>query len=506
MLSEADKDLLRLKGITEAQLLEQLGRFRVGFPFLEVKKPATKGYGVVSLSEQDIQKYVNVWDDYLARGYKVMKFVPASGAASRMFKDLFNFLDKPLGVPETDFEKSFFQQIEKFAFFEKLNAISLSKTAKGVRQLMDEKRYKEVVNLLLTDVGLNYGSLPKGLLDFHKYNEGVRTAIEEHLVEGALYAAGKSGEVKLHLTVSQEHLNLFEVLLKDRKEEYEKLFNVKYDISFSVQDPSTDTIAVDEDNQPFRDKGNLLFRPGGHGALIQNLNRINSDIIFIKNIDNVVPDKIKKEQIKYKKVLAGMLVEVQQKIFRYLELLYRGNYTHDELIEILYFLQNELNTKNLETKYLEDSELALYLKAKLDRPLRVCGVVKNEGEPGGGPFYVVNSDGTISLQILEESQIDKSIERNSEMMKQSAYFNPVDLVCAVKGFEGQKFDLVKYIDPDTGFISLKTKDGKSLKALELPGLWNGAMSDWNTVFVEVPISTFNPVKTIQDLLRENHLS
>lgn len=332
----------------------------------------------------------------------------------------------------------------------------------------------------------------------------MRTPLEEHLVEGAMYACGKSGKVHVHFTVSPEHRELFRKLVEEKSDGFAKRYEVDYDITFSEQKPSTDTLAVDMDNRPFRDNGELLFRPGGHGALIENLNDLDADIIFIKNIDNVVPDRLKEDTNTYKKLIAGVLVSLQKRAFRYLELLESGRYTHEQVMEVLQFLQKELCCKNPEVKLLEDSELVIYLKKKLNRPMRVCGMVKNVGEPGGGPFLAYNADGTISLQILESSQIDMNDPEKKAMFERGTHFNPVDLVCAVRDYKGRKFDLTKHVDKSTGFISHKSKSGKELKALELPGLWNGAMSDWSTVFVEVPLTTFNPVKTVNDLLREQH--
>lgn len=448
--------------------------------------------------------YLDAWDAYTRTDKVVVKFVPASGAASRMFKNLFEFLGADYDVPETKFEKTFFEQIEKFAFYNDLNAACEKAFEKNIPALMAEGDYKAVVAALLEAAGLNYGALPKGLLKFHRYEDGSRTPLEEHLVEGALYAANKNGKVNVHFTVSPEHRRLFENLVADKAAVYAKKYGVDYNVTFSEQKPCTDTIAADMNNQPFRDNGKLLFRPGGHGALIENLNDLDADIIFIKNIDNVVPDKLKGDTVLYKKLIAGVLVVLQQKAFAYLELLDSGRYTHEQVLEILQFLQKKLFCKNPETKNLEDAELVLYLKEKLNRPMRVCGMVKNVGEPGGGPFLAYNSDGTISLQILESSQIDMDDPEKKEMFEKGTHFNPVDLVCAVRDYKGHKFDLVNFVDKATGFISYKSKNGKDLKALELPGLWNGAMSDWNTVFVEVSLSTFNPVKTVNDLLREQH--
>ena len=329
--------------------------------------------------------------------------------------------------------------------------------------------------------------------------------MEEHLAEGAMYAKNNAGEVNIHFTVSPEHVKLFEQLVMSKKAIFEDRFSVKYDISFSVQKPSTDTVAAAMDNTPFRDKNdNLLFRPGGHGALIENLNDVDADVVFVKNIDNVVPDSFKCSTVIWKKVLAGVLVTLQEKIFCYLNLIETGKYSHSQIEEMIHFLQNELCIRKPDIKDLEDADLILYIKNKLLRPIRVCGMVKNVGEPGGGPFLAVNPDGTVSLQVLESSQIDMNDPQKKALFEKGTHFNPVDLVCAVKNHKGEKYNLPDYVDKNTGFISHKSKDGRELKALELPGLWNGAMSNWNTVFVEVPISTFNPVKTVNDLLRPEH--
>jgi len=504
MITPQDKELLMQKGISEEQIAEQLACFEKGFPYLKLAAAASLEKGILAPAVDEQKLYLDAWDAYTRTDKVVVKFVPASGAASRMFKNLFEFLGADYDAPETKFEKTFFEQIEKFAFYDDLNAACEKMSGKDISALVSEGNYKAVVAALLEAAGLNYGALPKGLLKFHRYEDGNRTPLEEHLVEGALYAANKNGKVNVHFTVSPEHRRLFEALVADKAAVYAKKYGVDYNVTFSEQKPSTDTIAADMDNQPFRDNGKLLFRPGGHGALIENLNDLDADVIFIKNIDNVVPDKLKGDTVLYKKLIAGVLVALQQKAFAYLELLDSGRYTHEQVIEILQFLQKKLFCKNPETKNLEDAELVLYLKEKLNRPMRVCGMVKNVGEPGGGPFLAYNSDGTISLQILESSQIDMDDPEKKEMFEKGTHFNPVDLVCAVRDYKGRKFDLVNFVDKATGFISYKSKNGKDLKALELPGLWNGAMSDWNTVFVEVPLGTFNPVKTVNDLLRDQH--
>lgn len=504
MFTQEDLELLKRKGITSEKVEMQLEAFKQGFPFLKLKDCATLGNGILAIQEDDVTRYQQIWDKYLHQNKQILKFVPASGAASRMFKDLFEFIGATYEIPTTDFEKNFFQNITLFAFYHDLDQVCRVNEGKSIEELVTAAQYKAVVRNLLESTGLNYGSLPKGLLKFHQYQDSNRTAMEEHLVEGALYAANGAGEVNLHFTVSPEHKALFEALAQEKKALFEKQFGVKYHISFSVQKSSTDTIAADSENQPFRDHGNLFFRPGGHGALIENLKEMAADIIFIKNIDNVVPDHYKDATVKYKQILGGVVVAVQQQIFAYLELLESGKYTHEQLLEMLHFLQSVLFVKHPATPTLEDSELALYLISKFRRPLRVCGMVKNVGEPGGGPFLAFNADGTYSPQILESSQIDMQDAQAKALFNASTHFNPVDLVCAVRDKAGNPYDLQQYIDPQTGFISFKSKNGRELKALELPGLWNGAMSDWNTVFVEVPIETFNPVKTVNDLLRAQH--
>lgn len=503
MISKADQALLSKKGISAEQVAEQLKTFKTGFPFLKIESAATIGQGVLNPSQSEIDEYLKIWDSYCAEGNSILKFVPASGAASRMFKDLFGFLSAEYDAPVTDFEKNFFANIEKFAFYADLDATCRKNKSLSVKELIEQGKYKDVVFNLLDFTGMNYGSLPKGLLKFHNYDCCARTSAEEHFVEGAMYAA-TDGVVKLHFTVSPNHKALFEELVAERKEHYEQKFGVRYEISFSEQKQCTDTIAVDADNAPFRENGAIVFRPGGHGALIENLNDIDADVIFIKNIDNVVPDRLKPDTVTYKKLLAGILVDIQKKTFEYLRLIDSGKYTHEQVEEMIRFLQQVLQCRNADIKDMEDCDLVLYLRSKFNRPVRVCGMVKNVGEPGGGPFLAYNQDGTVSLQILESSQIDMANEIAKSMFENGTHFNPVDLVCAVKNYKGEKFNLPAYVDKNTGFISHKSKNGRELKAMELPGLWNGAMSDWNTIFVEVPLVTFNPVKTVNDLLRDVH--
>ena len=504
MLTQQDLKQLAQKGISEQQIETQLGQFKTGFPFLKLEAAAAIGRGIVAPTSDEGRKYVDAWQKYKAAGKRVVKFVPASGAASRMFKDMFAFVDADYDKPTTDFEKKYFDNIDKFAFYGELDAVCQKNNGKGIKELVKEGNFKAVAANMLKAEGLNYGQLPKGLLLFHNYPEGPRTPMEEHLVEGALYAAS-NGEAHVHFTVSHEHMDLFKQKVAQKADMYAKKYGIAYDITFSEQKPSTDTVAANPDGTPFRNSdGSLLFRPGGHGALIENLNEIEADVIFVKNIDNVVPDRLKGDTVLWKQIIAGVLVTLQKKAFEYLELLDSGKYTHEQIEEIIRFVQNDLCCRKADIKELEDADLVIYLRKKLNRPMRVCGVVKNVGEPGGGPFLTYNQDGTVSLQILESSQIDKSNKEYMEMFTKGTHFNPVDLVCAVRDYKGNAFDLPKFVDPTTGFISQKSKSGKELQALELPGLWNGAMSDWSTIFVEVPLSTFNPVKTVNDLLRDQH--
>jgi len=505
MITTSDEIRLKKKGISTSQINEQLNSFKKGFPYLKIHCAAEPGKGIVLVSEQEIPFLLKQWEDYLQNDAIILKFVPASGAASRMFKDLFEFLENKNNEPSNSFETKFFDEIEKFAFYDDLNKICIKNEGQTIDELILNKQYKTVVENLLLEKGLNYGSLPKGLLKFHSYPTEIRTPMQEHLVEGALYAATASGKVNIHFTVSKEHRLLFEDHFKNTVSLFEKKYNVTYNVGFSEQKPYTDTIAADVNDEAFRDNdGELVFRPGGHGALIENLNDLNGDVIFIKNIDNVVPDSLKENTTTYKKIIAGILVNLQKQSFGYLKEMENETLSKAKLSVIAQFCEIRLNNQHPDLHSLTDIELQKYLYTKLNRPIRVCGMVKNIGEPGGGPFLTLNSDGTVSPQILESSQIDMSNPVDKAIMMNSTHFNPVDLVCGVKDYQGKKFNLLQHVDKNTGFISLKSKNGKELKALELPGLWNGAMSDWNTIFVEVPIDTFNPVKTVNDLLRPQH--
>lgn len=505
MLTKSDIKQLEEKGISPETVKAQLERFETGFPFLKLQGAATPGNGVLVLDEEYVEQSVERWDKYIADGGEAIKMVPASGAASRMFKALFAFVDSDQDVPgEGSDVAEVIANIDKFAFIDDLNNALVKLHGLTAQELIAQNRYKEVIAGIINPEGLNYGALPKALLKFHSYDAGSRTPLEEQLMEAAQTVKTSDGDVKIHFTVSPEHREKFLAKLDKVLPKMEKKLGVKYDISLSEQKSSTDTIAANPDNTPFRENGKLVFRPGGHGALIENLNELKSPIVFIKNIDNVVPDSQRDDTIRYKKVLGGLLLMVRDKINGYLEKLETGKYTIENLRDIIIFMHDTLNIRHPQMKLMDDSELALYIKKKLHRPIRVCGVVRNTGEPGGGPYITYDADGSTSPQILESNQIDKNNAEYMEMMNHATHFNPVDLVCSLYDAEGRKFDLPKHVDPNTGFISSKSLHGHSLKALELPGLWNGAMSDWNTIFVEVPATTFNPVKTVNDLLRPVH--
>ncbi len=513
MFSKKDLNQIRSKGITIREIEKQINNFIKGFPFADLVGPATEGNGIIQFTEDEIENFIQYYDKH-SPGLSITKFVPASGAATRMFKNLYEFSSWPTSekgeMPGSFNDKSFnsvynfLMNIESFAFRDDLQD-TLNKNNWSIKKALEKNRYEIIINHLLTESGLNYGNLPKGLLKFHRYPGFSRTSFGEHLVEGAHYCKEGDDTVKVHFTISQEHLKKFTVLVSQVKNYYEDKFDVRYDISFSVQKPSTDIIAVDMDNEPFHNPdGSLLFRPGGHGALIENLNDIETNIIFIKNIDNVVPDRLKPETYKYKKLLGGYLIKTQYKLFELLQKL-NTNSPDTKVIEATAAFARELGISLPDDFDKKPSTVQKdILFGYLNRPIRLCGMVKNEGEPGGGPFRVRNQQGEVSLQIIESSQINTKAPGQQDILRSSTHFNPVDIVCGIRDFRGNKFDLHQFIDPDTGFISVKSKYGKQLKAQELPGLWNGAMARWITLFVEVPIITFNPVKTVNDLLREQH--
>tara|TARA_R110002051_G_scaffold29910_2_gene69398 strand:+ start:3259 stop:4800 length:1542 start_codon:yes stop_codon:yes gene_type:complete len=506
--SSSDQQQLLEKGITENKVSVQIETFKEGIPFVHLEKAAIISDGILKFSPTEEKELVDIFEN-LKEKKSLLKFVPASGAASRMFKALFNFLET--FDPSKETLKSYLERtkdkeitvlVEKmqhFPFYKKI-----MNTIAGKADSKDEEVFLFVQEMLSED-RLNYGFYPKGLLPFHKYGQHGATPFEEHLKEGSLYA--KTGNVAhLHFTISEQHDDMFKKEFKVVNERISKATGTEFHVSYSYQKPSTDTIAVTMENELFRNSdGTLLFRPGGHGALIENLNEQDADIIFIKNIDNVVVDAVVDQVATSKKVLAGLLLKLQEKAFAYAEILERNGKSIEEVMEIKSFLEDHLNVRFVSSfdGYSISQQMEI-LKDKINRPIRICGMVKNEGEPGGGPFWIKDKTDHISLQIIESAQVDMSNDDQVAIFKNSTHFNPVDLVCGVKNYKGEKFNLLNFVDHKQGFITEKTKDGKDLKALELPGLWNGAMAFWNTIFVEVPLVTFNPVKTVNDLLKPTH--
>jgi hypothetical protein len=504
MLTDSHKKQIEEQGMSPATIEEQIRNFEQGFPYLNIYAAATPGDGIMVLDEKELERFLDTYQKY-SKEKVIFKFVPASGAAIRMFKDLYDFLDNDTASLDADpFTKQFIDNLSSFAFYEDLDN-SLKASGSSIEKALAAKDYKLIIRHLLEDEGLGYGSLPKGLLKFHRYDEGSRTPVEEHFVEGAQYGLGKGNTVRLHFTVSPEHREKFEEKIAGIRPVMEDRFNANFEVTFSQQKKTTDTIAVNMDNTPFtEDNGEILFRPAGHGALLVNLNDIDADLVFIKNIDNVVPDRLKGSTETFKKAIGGILLDAQDRVFSVLEKL-EGDADEALIIESEGVYTQILGARlpDFYHKY-NLAEKAAYLKKKLNRPIRVCGMVENTGEPGGGPFWVKEADGSLSLQIGETAQLNLDDPGQQGIFQSSSHFNPTDLVCSVKDYKGKKFNLLEYRNPKTGFITQKSKNGKDLKAQELPGLWNGSMDNWNSIFVEVPLITFNPVKTINDLLRDVH--
>lgn len=507
MFSKFDSEQITAHGISPQSAQRQWKFICEEKTNIEIVKPALKNDGLFYFDKSEINNLIANYNDILS-GKKIVKFVPASGAATRMFKDLFeawNHLKSDSSYQFSNSVKTFFDNLSQFAFYDTLQEY-MEKQGLNLVECLNKGDYGIILEYLLTVKGLNYANLPKGLLFFHQYVEKKRTALEEHLVEAAEYARNEDKMTYLHFTVSQEHEEIFKNHCKEVIPKYENKFGIKYHIGFSTQQPSTDTIAFTIDNKPFLNaEGNLLFRQGGHGSLIENLNRIDADIVLIKNIDNVTPDKYKQDTATYKKVLVCFLLQLQQQIFKYLKLFDNQNNDKDLIFNAESFLKDNFFI------HLPKSHQALSLAEKQDflynllhRPIRICGMVKQENEPGGGPFWVKTSNNDLSLQIVETSEMDLSNPKQKEILDKSEFFNPVDLACSLKNHKGEKFDLNNFIDHSRYFVSEKSHEGKVLKAIENPGLWNGAMSNWLTVFVAVPLSTFTPVKTVNDLLRKEH--
>lgn len=503
MFDKEDIRSIEERGSSVKEVEAQIEHFKKGFPWMDIVGPATPERGIKVMDEKETDDAAAYCDNAEVAGK--CKFVPASGAASRMFKDIFAGLsalqqsedpgaDSPVG--------NLAARIRDFAFY----------TEEMFGEPEDDAAYrKDVAEKVLTDKGLGYGSKPKGVIRFHRYPDGeCRTAFAEHLVEAQDYMRNADGSANVVFTISPEFQPLFEAALSEVKDAYEKKYGVKYNVSFTFQKKSTDTIAVDMKNKPFRtEDGGLLFRPAGHGALIYNLNALDEELVSIKNIDNVSNDRFLGTTARYKKALMGKCLELRDTIFGYLRKLDGMADVKSEECQRLCdgieaFLDGELC---IQLPLCHDAEERVkVLRSKLDRPIRVCGMVRNQGEPGGGPFIISGKDGSSNLQILESVQINMNDGRSREILSRATHFNPVDLVCCIRDYKGNKFNLLDYVDHEAGFISSKSYQGRELKALELPGLWNGSMSDWNTYFVEVPLETFNPVKVVLDLLRPAHQS
>lgn len=505
MLSTKDLETLKKRNVTPAEIDVQLKHFADGFPYLKLAGSANLQQGITAADDALAQAAADRWERFLADGGTVCKFVPASGAASRMFKALLAFVNSSEPTPAAGSPVAeVIDRIAEMPFAVELDNRLRELHGMDAKSLIAAGRQKDVIAGIVKPEGLNYGQLPKGLLSFHTYPDGVRTPLEEQLVEGAQTAAS-DGVARIHFTVSANHRKLFEEKLKAVQPVLEQKTGVRFEVSMSEQKPATDTVAVNPDNTLFRDDdGNMVFRPGGHGALISNLADIDAQVVFIKNIDNVVPDSQRADTIKYKKIIAGILMLAHDSIERFSKLMADGNVSDADIADMRRFVENTLCISHHGLDTMTRDEQLKWYAAKFDRPLRVCGMVRNEGEPGGGPYLAFNADGTASPQILESTQINTADPESMAMMNTATHFNPVDLVCNISDLRGKTYNLPDFVDRSTGFISEKSFAGRTLRALELPGLWNGAMSDWNTIFVEVPVSTFNPVKTVNDLLRPVH--
>lgn len=507
MLSDQDKEQIKAEGLSLQEVERQIRVFEKGVPYLKIKKPCTPGDGVQILKPEELRALARSFDE-LAKSRQVTKFVPASGAATRMFKDLIQYYEKFQKKPATETSPTpapvaeFFDHLRSFAFFEELEA---GLASHKLQEAISKEDYFTVLNTLLNPEKMNYAQLPKGLIKFHRYPQEVRTALEEHLVEGKFYAGDANKRCRIHITLRAEHEAAIKNYLEEVRSKYE-WEGFHYDLSYSAQKPSSQTLAVDLENRPFRtQEGKILFRPGGHGTLLENLQDLNGDIVFIKNIDNVTTDSLRGDTILYKKALGALLIQSQDRVFQYIEALKQSGISVEKLAEIQNFANNNLNIFLSDDYFkLSPEQKVQFLLGQFNRPIRVCGVVKNLGEPGGGPFWVRGGNSGLSCQIVESAQIDLSQQDQKKIFQAATHFNPVDLVCGLRDCLGQAFDLASFMDPETSFIAKKSEEGRALKALELPGLWNGAMARWNTIFVEVPLSTFTPVKTVNDLLRPEH--
>lgn len=512
MYSKTDIKYLKSKNISQEEVDKQLSSFENGFEYIKLVSPATTRNGIIKFNDKDIENLISLYDEAVKK-LDVIKFVPASGSATRMFKTLFEFLNTYDGKEDSflniikdkknDSINNFFNSISEFPFYGKLSG-KIWQNGESIDLMIKKKRFKDIIEYLLTEKGLNYGATPKGLIDFHIYSESLRTAFDEQ-IEEAIRLCYNGKKTNIHFTVSEEHLDDFKNRLDKLNKGSNKLKEAKVNVTFSLQKNATDTISVDTNGEIVRDnEGNILLRPGGHGALIHNLNELKEHIIFIKNIDNILPDRGKEISVKYKKIIAGHLIKTRILISRHIKQLISSNVTDKDIQSAKRFIsklgikfENYPNFKNLKAE-------GKYLKDILNRPIRVCGMVENKGEPGGGPFWAISKDGNQRLMIVESAQVNKSDSQQNKIFEKSTHFNPVDIACCIEDYKGRKFNLKEFIDETQGFISEKSYLGKEIKCLELPGLWNGAMANWITIFVEVPEDTFAPVKTVFDLLRFEH--
>lgn len=513
MFTEKDIQQIENKGIKVEQVTAQVNRIKNGMSYSNLISAATIGKGIESYNKTETQHLIASFEAK-QNSVDIIKFVPASGAATRMFKFLFQFLNQ-FNPSEESIEtyiekqsdsliKTFVSNLEAFPFYAEV-ILKAKQINPNFDSLSKSDMCVAFVKTMLDVDALNYSFFPKGLLPFHQYKSGAITAFQEHLFESTLYASSNQ-KANLHYTVSEKHHAYFSAELDKIKEALQAKTNTIFNVSFSYQKEATETLALTTDNTIFRNEdGSILFRPAGHGALLENLNDLTNDIIFIKNIDNIVVSDKNIEISEYKKLIAGVLLEVQEEAFKCLHQLDNNSVSEKELIAITSFITSKMNVViDAEFEDFTTHEKVNYLKDKLNRPIRVCGMVKNEGEPGGGPFWVEDEDGNLSLQIVEFAQIDIDNKTQADIVKNATHFNPTDLVCGVKNYKGEKFDLLNYVDPEAAFITMKTQNGIDIQALELPGLWNGSMAYWNSIFVEVPVETFNPVKTVNDLLKPVH--
>ena len=504
-LTDSDLQQIEKENLTVGAIQEHLQKFIQGTTPITLVRPCTPKDGIECPSAEIRRQWINNYDA-LVDTLKVVKFVPASGAATRMFKNWFNIIYEE-GQNHGVSLRQVGETIKKYPFIRHLEEKIHEQNA-DLDQWLQKGEIKKILEAILLEKGLNYGHAPKALIKFHRYGDAARTSLEEHLVEAAGYGRSRGNTSRIHVTVSAEFLGPVKDHLQEIIPEYERKYATSYQVELSIQKPATNTIAVGMENRPFRDEeGKLLFRPGGHGALLENLADIDADLVFIKNIDNVSQERMQGINQSSKKMLAGLLLAVQERIFSSLAFLAAGNVTADKLKEIYEYCHQTLHLHLPEELLLSpQKEQVEILFAAMNRPLRVCGMVKNTGEPGGGPFWVRDEKGHISRQIIEQFQVNSSDPGQMKIWSSSTHFNPVDLVCGIKDFRGNSFDLKDFADQQAVCITVKSEKGRFLKALELPGLWNGAMAYWISLFVDVPTETFTPVKIVEDLLREEHLS